>query len=193
MCGSRRVRLGGLAVVVAMFAGQGCAAVTFQDARMMGKGKVEFTPTVALVGVSGGGESEALGPVFGANLALGVSEKVDLVAGYQGFSGSIGPKISLVQDRAALIVPFTIGSGFQVSPTAVFSVPLGDGVTFNPGAKVVWTACDGCGVLVGASAGLSLPFGNGRGVFRPEVGMLKSPGEPGTVWAFGVGLSVRSR
>ena len=193
MTGFKHLHFGGAVVVVALVAGQGCAAVTFQDAKMLGKGKLELTPTVALAGVSGEGESEALGPLVGANLSLGLTDKVDLIGGYHGFSGSIGPKISLVQDRAALLVPVTIGVGLlQVGPAAVFSVPLGNGVTFNPGAKVVWTNCDGCELLLGASAGLSVPFGN-RVVLRPEIGMLKIQGEPGMIWAFGVGLSLRSR
>lgn len=191
MSGFKHRHFGGVVIVLALVAGQGCAAVTFQDAKMLGEGKVEFTPTVSRVGISEYGDTYAA-TIAGATLALGVSDRVDLIGAYQGLGFGIGPKISLVQDRAALLVPVTVWPGFQVSPAAVFSIPLGNGVTFNPGARVVWSNCDGCGVLFGATAGLSLPSGS-RAVLRPEIGMLKSPGEPGMMWAFGVGLSLRSR
>jgi hypothetical protein len=211
MCGFRRLNLGGVAVVVALVAGQGCAAVSYQDAKMVGKGNVEFTPTVTRVGVSEGGESEAVGTGFGGMIAAGVSEKVDFIAGYQRFEAKdsggganfagLGPKFSLAKDKAALVLPVTfafgngadLGESLQVSPTAVFSVPLGTSVTFNPAAKVVWSNCEDFDVLVGASAGLSIPFASGKAVLRPDVGALKNPGESGLVWTFGLGLSLRSR
>lgn len=211
MCGFRRLNLGGAAVVVALVAGQGCAAVSFQDAKMVGKGKVEFTPTVSRVGFSAEGESEAIGTGYGGMISAGVSDKVDFIAGYQRFKPSdadsginlagLGPKISLVKDKAALLLPVTFAFGndvdvsdsIQISPTAVFSVPLGKNVTFNPGARVVWSNCEDCDVLVGAHAGLSVPFAGGKVVLRPEIGALKNPGESGMIWTFGVGLSLRPR
>ncbi len=210
MCGFRRLNFSGLAVVVALVAGQGCAAVSFQDAKMVGKGKVEVTPMVSRVGFSDEGESEAIGTGYGGMISAGVSDKLDFIAGYQRFKpsdanggginlGGLGPKISLVKDKAALLLPVTFAFGndvdvsesIQVSSTAVFSVPLGKSVTFNPGARVVWSNCDDCEVLVGAHAGLSVPFAKGRLVLRPEVGALKDPGESGLIWTFGLGLSVR--
>lgn len=211
MCGFRRLNLSALAVVVALVAGQGCAAVSYQDAKMVGKGKVELTPTVSRIGFSDEGDSGALGTAYGGMVTAGVSDKVDFIAGYQRFKpkdfdggsnfAGFGPKISLVRDRAALLLPVTFAFGdgvdlsdsLQISPTAVFSVPLGKKVTFNPGAKVVWSNCDGCEVLVGGQAGLSVPLGDGRVILRPEVGGLFNPGESGFVWTFGVGLSLRPR
>jgi len=212
MVGFGRVNLGGLAVVGVLVASQGCAAVSYQDAKMLGRGKVEFTPTLSRVGFYDNGDSEAIGTAYGGMIGAGVSDKVDFVAGYQRFDpkepgtggfnfAGLGPKFSLAKDRAAFLLPVTFAFGndidlsdsIQVSPTAVFSVPLGNSVTFNPGARVVWSNCDDCDVLVGAQAGLSVPFASGKAVLRPELGILIDPGESGLIWTFGVGLSLRSR
>lgn len=212
MSGFKRLHPGGFAVVIALVAGQGCAAVSFQDAKMLGKGKVEFTPMVSRVGASEDGDSEAIGTGYGGMIAAGVSDKVDFIAGYERFKptdsnggginlAGLGPKISLAKDKAALLIPVTFAFGndvdvsdsIQVSPTAVFSVPLGKSVTFNPGARVVWSNCEDCDVLFGASAGFSVPFASGKAVLRPEIGALKNPGEDGFIWTFGLGLSLRTR
>ena len=211
MGGFKRGNPGALAtVVVALVVGQGCAVATYQDAKLVGKGKVEFTPTVTRFVGSNEGETESLGNAYGGMITAGLSDKVDLIAGYSRFKptdseegsnhAGLGPKFSLAKDMAALVVPVTfafgddveVGDTLQVSPTAVFSVPLGGRVTFNPGAKVVWSNCDGCDVLVGAQAGFTVPIGN-RVMLRPEVSALRNPGESGTLWSFGVGLSLRPR
>ena len=211
MSGFKHLHFGGLAVVVALAAGQGCAAVSYQDAKTLGKGNVEFTPTLSRVRDSDQRSGQDLGTAYGGLIATGVSDKVDLMAGYQRFEikdfdtgvnfAGLGAKFSLAKDRAALLLPASFAFGndlefsdtLQVTPTAVFSVPLGKTVTFNPAARLVWSNCDGCDVLVGGSAGLSVPFSSAKVVLRPEVGFLKNPGESGTIWTFGVGLSLRTR
>lgn len=211
MSGFKHLHFGGAVVVVALVAGQGCAAVMYQDAKTVGKGKVEFTPTVSRVGNLNDGDSNTLGTAYGGMITAGVSDKVDLIAGYQrlnpngpggGFNfAGLGAKFSMAKDKAAFLLPVNFMFGddvevsdtIQVSPTAVFSVPLGKSVTFNPAAKVVWSNCEDCEVLVGGSAGFSVPFASGRAVLRPEIGALKNPGESGLMWTFGLGLSLRSR
>ena len=195
-------------VLISLVAAQGCAAVSYQDAKLIGKGKTEFTPTISRVGGSNDGESESLGNAYGATITTGVGEKVDLVAGYQRFEAKdnggginfagLGPKFSLAKDKAALFVPASVmfGNGvdvmesLQIAPTALFSVPLGSKVTFNPGIKAVWSNCEDCDLLFGAQAGLSVPIGS-KAVLRPEIGALKNPGESGTLWSFGLGISIR--
>jgi hypothetical protein len=211
MTGFGRSSLGCAAVFVALVAGQGCAAVTYQDAKLVGKGNVELTPTVTRVGFAEGGESEAIGTGFGGTVTLGLSDKVDFMAGYvrfdpkgldeggANFAGG-GPKFSLKRDRLALLLPVTFAFGddvdvsetVQFSPSAIFSVPLGDKITFNPSARVVFSNCEDCDVLVGAQAGFSFPMGSSF-TLRPEIGALFNPGESGVIWTFGAGLSFRTR
>jgi hypothetical protein len=178
---------------------------------MLGKGNVEFTPAVSRVGALEDGDSVALGTGYGGTIAAGAGDKVDLLAGYQRFEpreldgganfAGLGAKFSLSKDKAALVLPVTfmfgndadVSQSIQVSPAAVFSMPLGKSATFNPAARVVWSNCEGCDVLFGASAGFSIPFSGGKAVLRPEIGALKNPGEDGLLWTFGVGLSLRTR
>jgi len=210
MNSSTRSLVGSVVVVACLIAGQGCAAVTYQDAKLVGKGKAEVTPTVTRMGFSEDGESEAFGTAYGGMVTVGLADKVDFIAGYQRFEprglgdginlAGAGPKFSLVRDRLALVLPVTfafgngadVGESLQFSPTAVASIPLGGQVTLNPGAKIVVSNCEGCDVLVGGQAGLSLPIGRGA-VLRPEAGVLFNPGESGFIWTFGMGLSLRSR
>ena len=104
-------------LVVVLVAGQGCAAVSFQDAKMLGKGNVEVTPTVTRVGFYEDGDSGAIGTAYGGMITAGISDKVDFSAGYARFKprefdggsnlAGLGPKISLKKDRAALLLPVT--------------------------------------------------------------------------------------
>jgi len=201
---------GCVVIVACLIAGQSCAGVTYQDARLVGKGKMEITPTVTRMGFSEGGDSETIGTAYGGMVTVGISDKADFITGYQrfkprGFDGGsnfagAGPKFSLVRNRLAFLVPVTfafgdgvdVGESLQFSPTAVASLPIGDRVTFNPGVKVVVSSCEGCDVLVGGQAGLSIRLGE-RAVLRPEAGVLFNPGESGFTWTFGMGLSLRPR
>jgi hypothetical protein len=179
------------ALVIALVAGQGCAAAVYQDARTIGKGRVELMPTIT---------AETIGTAVGGIVTAGISDTVDLSAGFASFSGGgptfagFGPKVSLSKDRAAFVLPVIVslnddGEGWtQLTPTFVFSTPMGDKATFNTGLKAIVSDCDGCSLRGGAHVGFSLPIGN-RVTLRPELDALL----PGLTWSIGFGVSVRGR
>ena len=179
------------AIVIALVAGQGCATAVYQDAKMVGKGRVDVMPTVT---------SETMGTAVGGIATVGFSDTVDFSAGFARFGGGgptfagLGPKISLSTDRAAVVLPviFSVGDDgegwTQFSPTLVFSSPIGRNATLNTGFKAVISDCEGCEIRAGAQLGFSIPIG-GKVTLKPEVGALL----PGLTWSIGMGLSVRPR
>jgi hypothetical protein len=197
------------ALLITAIAIAGCAPA-FQDARLVAPGTMEITPSLAPILVSGEGETEHVGNMFGAHLIAGVSDRVNIGVGYARFQVAdedegtnligFGPKFALAPDRAALALPFSFAFGggietsdsFVFSPTAFFTVPIGDRVDFNPAGKVVIPFCDDCDVLVGFNVGVGVRAAE-RVIIRPEMSFLFNPGEEGTVWSAGVGVSFRSR
>lgn len=208
---SRRTITGLPFVCLALAGAAGCAA-TFQDARLVGPGRVEITPSVGGVGVSNEGESEYVATTFGAAARVGVADRFDLAFAYARFeiraleeeaglhAVAFGPKVGLVKDRVAVALPlsFAFGDDLEVSdtwelhPMALFTVPLSDRVDFNPSARLVVPLCSECDLsstLVGASAGFGI-LASPRVRLRPEFGILVKPGESGVVWMFGLGVSI---
>ena len=179
------------AVVLALASGQACAPVVYQDAKMVGKGKFELTPTVT---------GESMGTAIGGIATAGISDTVDFSAGIARFSGGgptfagLGPKISLTKDRAALVLPviFSLadrGEGWtQFAPTLVLSSPIGQRGSFNLGFKAIVLDCEACGVRGGMDAGFSIPIG-GKVTLKPQGGVTF----PGPAFSIGLGLSVRSK
>jgi hypothetical protein len=68
-------------VALAGMAAPGCAPA-FQDARLVGPGRVEITPSFSPTGVSADGESEHIANNFGAHVIVGVHDRLDLGAGF---------------------------------------------------------------------------------------------------------------
>ena len=187
----------------------GCAPA-FQDARLVGPGNVEVTPNIAPILISGDGETEHIGNMFGAHVMAGVSERLNVAVGYARFQVAdedegtnligFGPKFSVQRDRVAVALPvsFAFGGGvetadsFVFSPTAFFTVPISDRVDVNPAGKLVIPLCDDCDVLVGFNLGVGIRA-TARVTIRPETSFLFNPGESGTVWSAGVGVSFRPR
>jgi len=100
-------------------------------------------------------------------------------------------------------VPFSVSFGegievresWQMHPTALFTVPIGTDVDFNPSVRLLIPFCSECDVgdvLIGVNAGvgLRLPLAM-RPTVRPETGIVINPGESGVIWVFGVGVSLR--
>lgn len=206
---SRRTITGLPFVCLALAGAAGCVA-TFQDARLVGPGQVEITPSIGGVGVSDEGESEYLLTSFGGQARVGIAERLDLALAYARFEPkeagdglnalAFGPKVGVVRDRFAFAAPlsFAFGSDIEVSetwqlhPMALFTVPLSDRVDFNPSARLLVPLCSECDLsdtLVGASAGFGILASPGVRV-RPEFGILMNPGESGVVWMFGLGVSI---
>jgi hypothetical protein len=183
----------------------GCVPVfsDLQSAKLVGKGRVEATPSFS--SVSGSVQNQA-----GLQLATGVHDKVDLRVRYErvmvedepgvnvlGF----GPKIQLVKNYAALYVPvgFAFGGGvdsnetWAVHPTLLLTGQVHPEVEVNWAAKyLVPLSEEGGDNLLAFNLGLGLGPPKGRWTLRPEVGWLINPGEEGHYTQFSIGLSVRT-
>jgi hypothetical protein len=192
-------------LIASLFGGAACTPV-FQDARLVGPGRVQITPSISGAGVSRGGDSEYLVTTFAAQAEIGATERFSIGGGYAYFrdrSGDglntavFGPKFGVVRDRVAIGVPTSVAFGenvqtsdtWQFHPMALFTVPLGERVDFNPSARLLIPVCDGCETLAGFNAGFGLHTAS-RLTVRPEFGILINPGEGGVIWTFGVGVSL---
>jgi hypothetical protein len=206
----------GVLASVLLASSTACAPV-FQDARLVGKGQAEITPSVSPTFGTGGGNTEHLTNNFGVHGLVGLSDRADFGVGYgrvqiaglgPGVGGvnvvAFGPKISLVRDRVALAIPLSFGFGsgadvsqsFELHPTAIFTAPVNPHVDVSPSIGALIPFCDGCGLdatLVRLNLGVGIRPRGGRAVVRPEFGVLLNPGEPGVIWTFGLGVSVRSK
>jgi hypothetical protein len=185
-----------------------CAPV-FTDARLVGKGRTEITPHLSGAGFADLGEAEHLVNNFGAQVLVGVHDRLDLGIGYvraqaagRDGGGNIvefGPKLALVPDRVAFAVPvgFAFGDDGDVAdswhliPTVLFTIPVDRRVDINPAFRVLIPTCDSCDVLLGVNVGAGIRFADDRAVLRPEFGILVNPGETGIIWQVGFGVSVR--
>lgn len=193
------VALAGLLFVVLAVA-PGCAPVfsELQSAKLVGKGRVEVTPSLSTVSFSNEGESDEVQTHMGLQMATGLSEDTDLRVRYERISvdtGSddasifhilgFGPKVGLVEDRSALYLPvgFAFGDNvdessktWQFHPTFLFTVPLGNGAEFNPSCKaLIPLTGDGGDVLLALNLGAGLSSDLEKWVIRPEIGFLFNP------------------
>jgi hypothetical protein len=183
----------------------GCVPVfsDLQSAKLVGKGRVEATPSFS--SVSGSVQNQA-----GLQLATGVHDKVDLRVRYErvmvedepgvnvlGF----GPKIELFKNYAALFVPvgFAFGGGLDsnetwaIHPTLLLTGQLHPAVELNWAAKyLVPLSAEGGDNLLAFNIGLGLGPPQGRWTLRPEFGWLINPGEEGHYTQFSLGLSLRT-
>lgn len=191
------------AVLWTTLAGTGCAPVfsDFQSAKLVGRDRVEVTPSGSTVSFSGddGGHVQ---DEFGLQVGKGVLDRLDLRARYvrvEGINGvGFGPKIALVKDRLALAVPVgfafgedvDIGKTWTVHPTLLLTQPVTRRLEVNASAKALIPLSDnGDDNLVAFNVGLG--FGNlERWAIRPEIGLLFDPGESGHFTQFGLGLTV---
>ena len=181
----------------------GCAPVfsDFQSAKLVGRDRVEVTPSYSSVSLSGtdGGHVQN---EYGLQLATGVLDRVDLRARYVRVEGvnvlGFGPKISLVKDKVALAVPVGFafgkdvdsGKSWAVHPTVLLTAPVNSHVELNASAKGLIPVSSGGGdrlFAVNVGAG----FGNlEKWAIRPEVGLLFDPGKSGHYTQLGVGLTL---
>jgi hypothetical protein len=197
-----------LLVLPALVVGQGCAPM-FSDARLVGRGQTEVTASLTPTGASVMGDSRYLMNDYRIQGMHGVSDRLDLGAGYarlqmtKGGAGAhafgFGPKIGLVPDRVAIAtrVGFLFGDevpvqkSWHMEPALLFTVPITDSVDLNPSARLLVPFCDDCETLFGFNVGLGISPPSWRLKLRPEMGLLFSSRESGAVWTMGIGLSFR--
>jgi hypothetical protein len=202
-----------VALLAAPAALTGCAPA-FHDARMVGPGRVEVTPSVtAFASPGSGGSRDETARGAGVQAVVGLSDRVDLGVGYTrvsiasehdatNFVGG-GPKFSLRKDRLALAVPVTFawedGRGIlsyltlTAHPALVMTRPLSDRVDLNTAIVGVVPFAAGAGTALGGSIGLGIRPASAPIVFRPDVRVLVSPwaGQRVSVSA-GLGVSLRN-
>ncbi|MGE5833271.1 MAG: hypothetical protein ACM4AI_02205 [Acidobacteriota bacterium] len=201
----RSASLGLLAV-----AATACAPV-FSDARLVGKGRAEITPSFSAAGWAAEGESDHVANNIGVHALYGVADRADVFVGYlrtqfvndaDGTNAmEFGPKLGIVRDRVAVALPvgLAFGGGVETNetwhfyPTALFTVPAGGSVDINPAVRVLIPTCEDCDVLVGVNLGAGIRLAGNRAILRPEFGILMNPGETGVGWHFGFAVSIRSR
>ena len=197
-------------LAAALLLSVGCAPFSeLQDARVVGKGRVEVTPGVGVVDWVDENESTDAYDDVGIQVAWGVGETTDLRMRLERLSidgGSsynvfgIGPKMALTPDRTALYLPVGLAFGenigdewetVQFHPTLLATFPLGRGVDLNPSVKglIPVTAEDG-NALMAVNIGLGLSTDPERWILRPEIGYLFDPGEDGHYRHFSLGLTI---
>jgi hypothetical protein len=188
---------------------------SLQDARLVGKGRVELTPFYSSIGSSSDGESSHVQNDYGVQGFWGVAGWLDVGFRYEYLyhpdSGSeydasdsahtvaAGPKFSLIKNHFALCLPvgFAFGKGvfpsdtWEFMPTAVFTLPLAKVVDLNLSARTLIPLHKGSDTLYAVNVGLGIRPGGGSLNFRPEAGVLFNPGEGGFNYHLSLGLSCR--
>jgi hypothetical protein len=197
-----------LLVLPALVVGQGCAPM-FSDARLVGRGQTEVTASLTPTGASVMGDSRYLMNDYRIQAMHGVSDRLDMGAGYarlqmtKGGAGAhalgFGPKVSLVPDRVAIAtrVGFLFGDevpvqrSWHMEPALLFTVPLSDGIDLNPSVRLLMPFCEECEALFGFNVGVGISPPAWQVKLRPEMGLLFSTRESGVVWTMGFGVSFR--
>jgi hypothetical protein len=159
------------------------------------------------------GETGHIWNIYGVNLGVGVARGVELRVRYgyldvKNATGasvvSFGPKIGLWRDILAIDVPVEVALGknvetsrtWNIQPGLIASIPIGKSLEITPSAKALVPLYKGpdADTLVAVNLGLGI-FATVKKnlVIRPEVGLLFDPGNPGTFYQFGIGISYRTR
>jgi len=193
----------------------GCAApfADLQGARLAGKGRVQVTPSFSKVGFASSGGDVSLQREYTLQVAGGVTENLELRGRYtritppggSGGEGGVnvigaGPKVGLVPGRLAVGLPvgLAFGEGIEASetlqahPTVFFTVPAHRNLEVNLSGKAL-VPLRGGDVGLAANLGLGLSTDLDRWAVRPEVGVLKYPGDEGYIRQVSIGLTLGSK
>ncbi|HEX5111637.1 MAG TPA: hypothetical protein VFV79_02240 [Saprospiraceae bacterium] len=179
-----------------------------QGARMVGKGKTEFTPYYTTVSGGGDGETSGIQNQMGVNTAVGLSQKMDLRMRVENiwvkesdFTEGVvvvgaGPKLSLVENVMAVYLPVGRGLGestsdtWEIQPTVLLTLPaVQNKLDINLTPKYIITPCKECPDFVATNLGFALSSDLSKWAFRAEYGYLWDPGESGHNSQFSVGFS----
>jgi hypothetical protein len=200
-------------VLLALFLLADCAPPfsSMQSARTAGKGKVEFTPIFSTVFMSAEDETEHIQNEFGFQTAYGFGNMVDLQLRYEFISVSIedfsvsanvigiGPKIGVYKGNIAFACPLGFAFGgdiedisdtWQLHPTLLFTLPVGNSSEFNPSSKMLIPLSGDGDVLLAFNLGAGFSTDLRKWAVRPEVGFLINPGEEGHFTQFSLGLTI---
>jgi hypothetical protein len=181
-----------------------------QSARILPRGEMEFTPSFSHVSLSSDGDTEHIQDQFGARLGYGLSERVDVRATFEHISinqdaGSlnlvgVGAKFGLLPGLVAFYLPIGFVTGenvdesetWTVAPTLLATWRGGPQFEVTPSIKAIYPfAAEDPELFLGVHLGMGLSSNLERWAFRPEIGLVKNPGEDGTTWGFTLGISIR--
>jgi hypothetical protein len=183
-----------------------------QSARLVQPGRAEITPSFSYVSFSADGETEHVQNQFGLRLGYGLSQRTELRATYEhvsvvdvddegGFNMlGVGAKFGLVPDRVALYLPVGFVFGGEVDsgdtwtavPTVLATVVSSNTFELTPSLKAfIPLTGDDREVFLGFHLGAGISNDLSRWAVRPEVGLVRNPGEEGTTWGWALGLSFR--
>ena len=181
-----------------------------QSATLLAPGKSEFTPSVSYVSFSSEDETEHVQTHFGVRAAVGVARRVELRGAYERVQVEdaddgvnvigFGPKIGLVPNRVALYVPFGVVTGPDIEssetwtavPTLLVRAISGRTFELVPSIKAfVPVSGSDRDVFVGLHLGAGISNDLSRWALRPEVGVVRNPGEKGTTFGFSLGVGIR--
>jgi hypothetical protein len=183
-----------------------------QNARILPPGDVELTPSFSYVSFSADGENEHIQDQFGIRAGYGLSRTAELRATAErislaGESGSdaftmvgVGVKFGFVPDRLALYIPVGVVLGenletsetWTVAPTLLVSWRGSPNFELTPSLKAIYPfASEDPELFLGFHLGAGISTNLDRWALRPEVGIVKNPGDEGTTWGLTIGLSIR--
>ncbi|WP_296697856.1 hypothetical protein [Algoriphagus sp.] len=181
-----------------------CAPVfsDLQSARTLGKGQFEATPFYTNTGK----DSEFKGVSHvGANLGLGLSEKIDVRARiernwYNGEEDTgytivgIGPKFSVIENRISFFLPVgrALGEGtnqtWQMQPTVFLTQPIiKEKLEFTLAPKYLFNFCEDCSGNFATNFGISASKDFSKYAWRAEYGRIFSDG--GGIGQLSIGIS----
>jgi hypothetical protein len=186
-----------------------------QSARLLEPGRVEVTPSFTAVSSEGAHVQNQLGVRAGYGLSTrtelrGMIERVSLADGGDDFEDddsnvsvwtvAAGPKFAIVPNRVAFYLPVGLASGSGIEtgktlttvPTLLASFSNNRTLEFTPSIKAILPlTAEEKELVVGLHLGAGISSNLDKWAVRPEFGILKNPGESGTVVGFTLGFSFR--
>lgn len=208
--GGRLRRAALFLVVVTAGTSLGCAAPfsSQQSAALVGPGEWEATPFYSATRVSSDEESGMVQGHLGVQATWGAAPWLDLQGRYEWIRlrhedrslhvVGAGPKLRLVRDRLAVVAPTGVAFGtdgparrtLQTHPGLVATLPLHPRLELNASGKALVPINDReVDTMVAFTLGLGAGPVRDRWVVRPEVGLLRNPGESGRFLTFTLGVS----
>lgn len=201
-----------LACALSFFASCVAPFSDFQSAGLLGKGNIEVTPSFSSVSVTDEGETQHLQNQVGVQAGYGLLGFVDLRLRYENVRATIdeetvianifalGPKFRLLKNRLSFYVPVgfafggdveNISDSWQVHPTLLATLPIGNVLEINPSAKIMIPFNGDIETLYAFNLGAAFSSDVRKWAIRPEIGICTNF-EGGHFMHFGIGLTLSS-
>jgi hypothetical protein len=202
----RIVCCGALAAVLG-----GCLppAANLQDARVMDKGQVRLTGFWSNLESAGAG-GEELADEYGGLIGIGGGsetefqlriERLALPDEGEGYEFiSFGPKIGVIEDRLAVLVPVGVNVGedvewletIQIHPALLGSIPLSRNFEINSAAKLIFPINGSMVIWLNFGLGFGISTDLERWAILPEVGYSRclDESEIEPVFNYGIALAL---